>query len=254
MKNFLFFGALSAIVFVGCCWFFGEKTYTEKEIFRLMETVGARAIAQNDLAVCETLPVKAMYRFDMSSDIYTSNPRGRCYWEFVQKTKQEEACQALDDLEDATVISGSECYEYLAQVQNDISFCSKMKERGHECQAKVLKSIDPCYELEKDEHDVSKYPRSVKYCISAVALRLWSIDPCLEINGPDYGDQWRVGRNECIMNVASLLKLKGEGLASACEKMVDDEDGWDYKERCSRGGLTGNIEQLIPPYGPGLGF
>ncbi|MFH1078127.1 MAG: hypothetical protein V1745_02490 [Patescibacteria group bacterium] len=234
-----------------------EKIYEPREINDLMATTTEMALANGDFTICATLPVRASYQngdMEQGSLVrYVITPRPRCYWEFVLKTKQPMACDALEELKDNGFRSGSQCYEYLAQATNDISLCGKMTVHEPLCRAKLSKSIEPCYEMQKDEHDVSKYSRSVQFCIGSVALRLRSYEPCLKIDGPDYGEQWRVGRNECLRNVASLLKPQSNELAAVCEKMVDDEKMWDIKAECLSGHVVSDIEQQIPPIGYGVG-
>lgn len=240
---------IASLVFLACagagCF---EKVYAEGELFGMIKTLTDSAIEEENPKSCEGLPEVATYESfwpsGSSAGDFIEWPRSQCYWQYTLKTNDQAGCEALTQIS-AKKWSSYACYSSLAQRLGDVTLCEKMSSLTRsECRANVLKDVRLCYELPKDEHDTSKYSRSVQWCIGSVARRLRSFDPCLQIDGPDHGDQWRIGRNQCIENVAATLGLKAPELNKACEMMVDDEPGWDSKQRC----LQGNVTVLGPGF------
>ena len=227
---------------VGCGRYGFERVYGESEIFGLIETSTNKAIESKSPTSCEGLPETANYESRGPNNVSMGRsgmwPRSECYRRYVQETKDPAACVALEHTS-AKSYTNFDCYDFLAQASNDISLCDQAGPARAECRALVMKDVAPCYDVGKlDEVDVSKYSRSVQWCIGEVARKAPDFDLCLIIDGPDYGDQWRVGRNQCIELVAATLGLKSGELNAACQKMVDDEPGWDIKQQCLQGKVT----------------
>lgn len=247
-------GLLLLLLVVLFSRFSPEKIYTEQELNTLTAAVTSKAVETKNLAACESLPEVLSYeatgRAGSSIGIYTSWPRSQCYWDYMQKAKDSAACAALAGVTaKRSNLSDSNCYSTLAQALGDVNLCDKAydPERSN-CRAKILKDVGPCYEINNNSKNSSKYPPLTQYCLGAVALEIRSFEPCLLIDGPDFGDQWRIGRNQCLENVARAFNLKPPELNQYCAMMVDDEPGWDIKRRCLLGETLGTEAQASPSF------
>lgn len=233
---------------VGCSKYGFERVYGESEIFGLIEASANKATENKSPTGCERLPETAIYESTGPNNVPMGKssmwPRSECYRRYVTETKDPTACVALEHTS-AKSYTNFDCYDFLAQASNNISLCDQAGPARAECRALVMKDVAPCYDAPKlDEADISKYSRSVQWCIGEVARKTRSIELCLVIDGLDYGDQWRVGRNQCLEYVAATLHLSGTELKKVCDVMVDDEPGWDSKQSC----LQGSVMKLGPGF------
>jgi hypothetical protein len=218
-----------------------EKIYSETEIFGLVESATREAVKIGSPLGCAELPEAATFEMlappGRSYGKASTWPRSDCYWAYMQKTNDPAACSAINELSSKRH-TAADCFKSIAIALKDVSFCEEAGPAQAECLAVVTNDVSPCFDRAKDEHDTSEYSRSVQWCIGEVARKAKDIQPCLIIDGPDFGDQWRIGRNQCLEFVAATIGLKAEELQEVCEQMVEDELGWDIKLQCLEGRTT----------------
>jgi hypothetical protein len=252
-KNILFivFGitVFCALIVIGHIILGGkpfEKIWDESSLFSLLDKQTADAKSSHDLTKCETLPVKARYRsVGPSGIIYDDNyyiyPKGRCLVDYAMSTLDIAGCQRLENVEN-NFIGPYSCLSYIAEARTDVSICAlEPNNLQANCIALVTLDTSNCFDTPRDEYDTSKYPRSVGWCVVEVVRRTNNYSSCLQINGPDFGEQWTVMRNECLVNVARTKDRE-----KICQLMADDTKGFDQKQRCLTDQIGGDGRHDIP--------
>lgn len=218
----------------------------ESELFDHQDEITTRAIQNKDPAICKQLPFEGGYYVESNRALegdsyYPHSMYYICLKKYSEELDSLEACNIIDDeIDDDNHYKSSLCIRNIAEIKGDESICDMVKNHSAKttCHAFVTGDSSHCYKLEKDEHDVSPIPRSVQFCIGDVVLRTKDHTPCLQIDGADYGEQWRIGLNECLSRAAYFLKIANKDFQSICNFMVEDETPFDTKQRCNDGSIT----------------
>lgn len=212
----------------------------------------AEAIETENYELCNDLPLEAKY-FDETvgpcvDKPCTSNPRLGCLQTYFKEVPDENVCNELSKLGEST----THCLTHVAEIKNNSDICKLFDNESAKlrCLAYVEENTKYCYELEKDEHDSSLYPRSTGFCIGYVVLRTEDYTTCLKIDGPDYGEQWQLQRNGCLEYAAYFLKNENKSYKHICDEMVEDTyelfEPMQAKNSCNAGQLP-EIKMLLPP-------
>lgn len=214
------------------------ETVSEEEMSDRIRQSVSKATAEKRPSFCKQLPVNAVvywsFPHDLTKRYHTIAPRNKCLWDYMESTHDISACSLIDD-KTGGFAARYKCFTYLAETFSKPAYCDDIDEQPlrMRCEALTKLSTEECYRIEKDEHDASRYARAIMWCIGEVVYRTKSEAPCLKIDGPDYGEQWRIGRNGCLLQVATYRHNKKEPTQLVCDLMVEGEPEYsDDRQDC----------------------
>lgn len=209
---------------------------SENEVYSLIDKAAKESITSADFEHCVSLPVEARYYDDRyDTDNIFVDPRAGCLWKYLQSKPDIRVCNLLEGV-GMGPRSGTDCFNYVSE-KVPLSLqeqCQKISDSADEnvCLALVNKDIQYCQNLVSN---VSK-----GWCIHDVVFRTRDVKPCLQIDGPEYGENWKKIRNECVI-VGALITEPGQDNSSLCNSLVEDTSDKSVRERCLVGAYH-NIE------------
>lgn len=209
-----------------------------------------QAERQKDVTVCGQLPTELRYLARSDDDgkgisdpniPRTGKPRDECIDTFYRDSNDPASCTAIAQRGGDT----NDCYLKMSELYSDPSFCDHLVYTSNEIRAPALVE---CRAIAKLDVTICQQtpllsPQNVKEgtaeCIQEVAERTGDARACLTIDGPSYGVQWQVFRNQCVEYVAE--SNRGIDPKSVCALMVEDSSGYDARQRCLRGQFAGYL-------------
>ncbi|MBL4694019.1 hypothetical protein JKY72_01490 [Candidatus Gracilibacteria bacterium] len=211
--------------------FYVEPEILEQKFFDEFETENL------DIAVCLELPLQEVY-FDGVRE-YQHFPMMYCLTTLYLDSFDIEVCEVLGSVDYIEYRAERfDCYRFIAEFKSDISICDNL-ESDATCRALATLDASYCYEMKKDDYDKSLYARGVGRCIGDVVLRTEDYETCLQIDGPDFGEQWVAHKNACLDTAVYFREKRGESFMPLCELMEDDFDSpVSKKDYCFSGKAT----------------